>query len=150
MKRTKSDLKQVADAAVVGVSDHAGWAVLVAATANGTLIERRRIELVDEDLPAMPHHHDAQLLPLAEAEDMIERVRESAHRHAKLEFDAISRSIPQIEGVALRVCPELPPTTRERLRDYRAQNVADWVMYRRSLAEAARDRGWAVHWFDAH
>ncbi|HEV3137796.1 MAG TPA: hypothetical protein VGZ26_07820, partial [Pirellulales bacterium] len=32
---------------------------------------------------------------------------------------------------------------------YRAQNVADWVMYRKALAAAAEARGWAVHWYDA-
>jgi hypothetical protein len=36
-----------------------------------------------------------------------------------------------------------------RIKDYRAHNVADWVMYRRALAAAAEARGWAVHWYDA-
>ena len=36
------------------------------------------------------------------------------------------------------------------IRDsYRAQNNADWVMYRKSLASAAEARGWPVHWYDA-
>ena len=43
----------------------------------------------------------------------------------------------------------LPPTIAERIKDYRAQNVADWVMYRKALAAAAEARGWAVHWYDA-
>jgi hypothetical protein len=55
----------------------------------------------------------------------------------------------RILGVALRQCPELPPTIAERIKDYRAQNVADWVMYRRALAAAAEARGWPVHWYDA-
>ena len=36
----------------------------------------------------------------------------------------------------------------ERITDYRAHNVADWVMYRQALADAATARGWAVHWYD--
>ena len=52
-------------------------------------------------------------------------------------------------GVALRQCPALPPTIAERIKDYRAQNVADWVMYRKALAAAAEELGWAVHWYDA-
>src|SRR5206468_914387 len=32
--------------------------------------------------------------------------------------------------VALRKCPQLPPTIAERITDYYAQNNADWVMYR--------------------
>ena len=46
-------------------------------------------------------------------------------------------------------CPGLPPTVAERIKDYRAHNVADWVMYRKALAAAAEARGWAVYWYDA-
>ncbi|MES1261385.1 MAG: hypothetical protein ABUS49_06575, partial [Acidobacteriota bacterium] len=52
-------------------------------------------------------------------------------------------------GITHRRCPELPATIAERIRDYRAQNVADWVMYRKALSAAAEGRGWAVHWYDA-
>jgi hypothetical protein len=41
------------------------------------------------------------------------------------------------------------PTIAERIKDYCAQNVADWVMYRTALASAAEARGWRVHWYDA-
>ena len=58
-------------------------------------------------------------------------------------------SIPgRIRGIALRGSQELPSTIAERLKDYRALNVADWVMYRRSLAAAADAHGWVVHWYD--
>jgi len=33
------------------------------------------------------------------------------------------------------------PTIAERIKDYRAQNVADWVMYRKALAAARRAVG---------
>jgi hypothetical protein len=46
------------------------------------------------------------------------------------------------------VCPPLPPTTEEHIRDTRAANVADSVMYREALATAAGARGWSVHWYD--
>ena len=54
-----------------------------------------------------------------------------------------------ILGIALRNYPPLPPTIAERLKDYRARNVADWVMYRKALAAAAEARGWPVYWYDA-
>ena len=57
--------------------------------------------------------------------------------------------MPRILGVVLRKCPELPPTIAERIRNYRAQNVADWVMYRKALATAAEARGSLVHWYDS-
>ena len=80
----------------------------------------------------------------------MERVRLSAERHAKLGLDAVAMSVPgRILGVALRQCPTLPATIAERIKDYRAQNVADWVMYRKALAAAAEARGWAIHWYDA-
>jgi hypothetical protein len=134
---------------IIGISDHGGWAVLVTAASDGTLLDRRRIELVGEGLPKLPHHHDAQGLPLDEAVELVERVRVSAERHAVLALDAVTMTVPRVLGVALRKCPQLPPTIAERIKDYRAQNVADWVMYRKALASAAEARGWPVHWYDA-
>jgi len=107
------------------------------------------VELVGEGLPKIPHHSEGQRLPLDEAVELVERVRVSAERHAVLALDAVARAVPRILGVALRKCPQLPPTIAERIRDYRAQNVADWVMYRKALAAAAEARGWLVYWYDA-
>ncbi len=135
--------------AIVGVSDHGGWAVLVTVARNGTLLDRRRVELVDENLPGIPHHHEAQLLPMDEGVALVERVRASAERHAVLALDELAKTVPHIHGIALRNCPELPPTIAERITDYRARNVADWVMYRTALAKAAEARGWPVNWYDA-
>ena len=136
--------------AIIGVSDHGGWAVLVTVAGDGTLLDRRRVELVDEGLPKIPHHSEGQALPLDEAVALVERVRASAERHAKLVLDAVAMAVPvRILGIALRNCPGLPPTVAERIKDYRAHNVADWVMYRKALAAAAEARGWAVYWYDA-
>jgi hypothetical protein len=137
------------DGGFIGVSDHGGWAVLVTVARDGTLLDRRRVELVDEGLPKLPHHHEGQGLPLDEAVALVERVRVSAERHAALALDAVTMVVPRILGVALRNCPQLPHSIAERLKDYRAQNVADWVMYRTALASAAEARGWPVHWYDA-
>lgn len=134
---------------VVGVSDHGGWAIFVTVSADGTLLDRRRVELVDDDLPAIPHHHEAQALPMGEAVALVERVRASAQKHAALALDAVARTVPNITGIALRACPPLPPTIAERITDYRSRNIADWVMYRNVLASTAEARGWAVHWYDA-
>ena len=136
-------------AGVIGVSDHGGWAVLVTADNRGALLDRRRVDLVDEGLPKIPHHSEGQGLPIDEAVKLVERVRASAERHAKLVFDSVAMALHgPILGIALRQCPELPPTVAERITNYRAHNIADWVMYRKALAAAAEARGWAVHWFD--
>jgi hypothetical protein len=134
---------------VIGVSDHGGWAVLVTVAHDGTLLDRRRVELVGEGLPKIPHHSECRRLPLDQAVELVERVRESAERHAVLALDEVTTAVPRILGVALRKCPQLPPTIAERITDYRAQNNADWVMYRKALASAAEARGWPVHWYDA-
>lgn len=135
--------------AVVGVADHAGWAVLITVHKN-VVIDRRRVELVDPDLPKLPHHHEAQALPVEQGVALVERVRSSAEAQARarLEDLAASLSVP-IEAIALRACPDLPKSVAERLADYRAQNVADTVMYREALADAAKARGWRVQWYEA-
>jgi hypothetical protein len=134
---------------IIGVSDHGGWAVLVTVARDGTLLDRRRVDLVGDGLPKLPHHSEGQRLPLDEAVELVGRVRVSAERHAALALDAVAMAAPRILGVALRKCPQLPPTIAERIKDYRAQNVADWVKYRKALASAAEARGWPVHWYDA-
>lgn len=123
--------------------------MFVTADGKGNLLDRRRVELVDKEHPKIPHHSEGQGLPLDQAVELVERVRASAERHSKLVLDGVAAALPgSILGIALRQCPELPPTIAERITNYRAHNVADWVMYRKALAEAAEARGWPVHWYD--
>lgn len=136
------------DEGIIGVSDHGGWAVLVTVSRDGRVLDRRRVELVDDSLPAIPHHHESQRLPLPDAVALIGRVRRSAARHAALALDGVADDVPRIAGIALRVCPELPPTVEERIKEYRSRNIADWVMYREALAGAASSRGLRVYWYD--
>lgn len=136
--------------AFVGVSDHAGWAVLVTVGRDGVVVDRRRVVLVDDGLPVMPHHHDAQGLRPDDGVALVERVRASARGRARATLEALAAELPvAIRGIALRACPDLPPTVAERIASYRARNVADWVMYREALAEAASARRWTVSWYDA-
>jgi hypothetical protein len=138
------------EAAHVGVADHGGWAILVTVAGDGRLVDRRRVELVDAGLPALPHHHEGQGLPVEEAVALVERVTRSADACALACLEALAGSVPvRIVGLSLRACPPLPATVAERLSNYRARNVADWVMYRQALARAAEARGWAVHEYDA-
>jgi hypothetical protein len=137
------------DGGAIGVSDHAGWAILVTAAADGTLLDRRRVELVDDALPGLPHHHEGQMLPVDQAVALVGRVRVSAEKHAAVALEGVATAVPRILGIALRARPPLPPTIAERITDYRARNVADWVMYRNALASAAEARGWPVYWYDA-
>jgi hypothetical protein len=149
-------------AAVVGVAEHGNAAVLVTVAPGGELLDRRRIDLTDRGLPTHPHHHEgswavgryrntpgARPLSLADAVALVERVRASAARGARASLAALAAAVPvPIASIAIRACPELPPTTEERIADNRAQTVADSVMYREAIATAARARGWSVHWYD--
>jgi len=122
---------------------------LVTVASDGALLDRRRVELVDDALPALPHHHEGQGLPEERAVALVERVRASAERYAARALEELAAAVPGVRGIALRACPPLPATIVERIRDYRARNVADWVMYRMALASAAEAPSWDVHWYDA-
>lgn len=130
--------------AVVGISDHAGWAVLVC-VADGEVLLRGRIPLVGPGLPKLPHHHEAQGLPMEEAIGLIERVRRSAALYAR---KALVTLPANVRAIAIRKRPKLPPTIPERITNYWAQNRADSVMYRDVLAEIARSLGWSVIEYD--
>jgi hypothetical protein len=148
--------------ATVGVAEQGNSAVLVTLASGGELLDRRNIELTGGGLPSHPHHHEgswavgrylntpgARALSLAEAVALVERVRAAAARGAREALDALTAAVPvRVAGIAIRLCPTLPPTTEERIADHRAQTVADSVMYREALAAAAEARGWSVHWYD--
>ncbi len=149
-------------AATVGVTEHGNSAVLVTLGPEGELLDRRRVDLTESGLPTHPHHHEgswavgryrdspwAREISLADAIELVERVRESAARGARTSLDSLAAEVSlPIESIAIRGCPELPSSIEERIRDNRAQAVADTVMYREAVAAAAEDRGWSVYWYD--
>jgi hypothetical protein len=148
---------QVQHEASVGIAEHGNSAVLVTVAPGGELLDRRRIDLT-RGLPTHPYHHEgswavgryvnnswASPISLADAVALVERVRESAVRGAREGLEALAATVPvPIARIAIRVCPQLPPTTEERIVDTRAANLADSVMYREALATAAVARGWSV------
>ena len=157
--RDHADDRQIA---TVGVVEHGSSAVLVTVAPGGELLDRRRVDLTDPGLPTHPHHHEgswavgrylntpgARALSLAEAVVLVERVRASAARGARESLEALAAAVTMpIASIAIRACPQLPPTTEERIADNRAQTFADSVMYREALATAAEARGWSVYWYD--
>jgi hypothetical protein len=78
---------------------------------------------LDAGLPKLPHHHEGQGPPLAEAVELVERIRVWAERHAMIGLDTVTMVVPRILGVALRDCPQLPATIAARIKDYRAQRL---------------------------
>ncbi len=127
-----------------GIYDHAGWAAVVC-VADGNVVDRRRIELIEPGLPCFPYHHGAQGIPIAEGVALVERVRASAVACAERALDALPAGV---RAIAIRRRPTLPSTVAERIESYYAQTRADGVMYRGVIAEAAEARGWFVYEYD--
>jgi len=147
--------------ATVGVAEHSNSAVLVTLAGGRELLDRRTLELTPPGLPTHPHHHEgswavgrylstpgARHLTLEAAVELVGHVQKAAERGAREGLAALAASLKvPVKRIALRACPPLPPTIEERIADNRAQTIADGVMYREALATAARERGWAVHWY---
>jgi hypothetical protein len=148
-------------AATVGVAEHGNSAVLVTVAPGGELLDRRYVDLT-RGLPTHPYHHEgswavgryrnsawSKEISLADAVALVGRVREAAARGARDILEALAAAVPKpISRIAIRFCPELPPTTEGRIADSRAASMADSIMYREALAAAAKARGWPVYWYD--
>ncbi len=147
--------------ATVGVVEHGNSAVLVTISSGGEFLDRRHIDLT-RGLPTHPYHHEgswaigryvnspwAKKISLPDAIALVERVREAAAKGARESLEALAAAVPvPIGSIAIRLIPELPPTTEERIADTRAASFADSAMYREALAVAAEARGWRVVWYD--
>lgn len=147
--------------AAVGVAEHGNSAIFITVANSGEPLDRRRVDL-SRGLPTHPYHHEgswavgryvnsawAKKISLPDAIALVERVREAAAYGARESLEALVSSVAvPIATIAIRMCPQLPPTTEERITNTRAANVADSVMYREALATAAEARGWTVYWYD--
>lgn len=143
----------------LGIAHHLGWAVAVVADAEHRVMDRRRIELVSEGLPAAPIHHEGGPHemhrtgpPLTDDElaDLVARVRASAAATASAELDRLLETVAEpIESLSVRDWPEDFPTDIPTLRRVPYESRADSVLYCQVLAGLAAERGWAVHRFDA-
>jgi len=147
--------------ATVGVAEQGNAVVLVTLAPGGELIDRRTLALT-KGLPTHPYHHEgswavgryldspwAREVSLPDAIALVRRVTAAAADGARRGLDALAEAVSvPIGAIAIRACPELPPTIEERIADHRAQTFADSVLYRQALADAAAARGWSVCWYD--
>jgi hypothetical protein len=137
---------------VVGVADHNGWAILVSAAAvNGepTVIDRRRVPLIDKDVPNQPYHHETLGLPDTEAEELLRTVRRSIATRTAVAFDQLSSDLwPEyrVSAITIRQPPleHLPATVEEVHRSYYTLCRADGMLYHSAICTAARTRDWDV------
>ena len=134
----------------LGIAHHFGWAVAVTAAADHTVVDRRRIELVEPGMPTAPIHHQGSSLDHDALVALVAQVRASALRAASAALDGLADTLPEpIVSMSLRAWSRDFPEdiAVQRRMPYEAR--ADSVMYRQVLAELARARGWDVHLYDA-
>ena len=137
---------------VVGVADHNGWAILVTAAAvNGqpTVVDRRRVPLVEKGVPSQPYHHETLALKDADAEQLLGRVERSVAACTTLAFDRLSADLRpryRVSSIAIRhpPLPRLPATVAEVHRSYYTLCRADGMLYHLAICTAARRRHWKV------
>jgi hypothetical protein len=124
--------------------------VVVTASPDHQVVDRRRIELVEPGLATAPIHHEGKPLDDDAASELVAEVRASAARMTSASLDELASALGElIVSVSLRAWPlDFPDDIAvQRRAPYEAR--ADSVMYRQILAELAYARGWAVHFYDA-
>jgi hypothetical protein len=136
----------------VGVADHNGWAVLVsAALVDGepAVVDRRRVELIEPDVPSQPYHHETLALRDADAERLLRTVTRSIAACTALAFDRLAADLHpryRVASIALREPPlaRLPATVGEVHGSYHTLCRADGMLYHSAICTAARQRDWNV------
>jgi hypothetical protein len=134
----------------VGIADHFGWAVVVTASPEHEVVDRRRIELIEPGMSQAPIHYDRGRLDVADTAALVAEARASVARAASSALDELAGALPSpVLSVSLRTWPRDFPDeiAVQRRSPYEAR--ADAIMYRHELAELAHARGWDVHLYDA-
>jgi hypothetical protein len=137
---------------VVGVADHNGWAILVSAAAvNGepTVVDRRRVALIEKGVPSQPYHHETLALSDAEAEQLLRRVKQSIATCTAVAFDRLSADLwprYRVASITIRQPPlaHLPATVGEVHCSYHTLCRADGMLYHSAICAAARQRNWEL------
>ena len=139
----------------IGIEDHYSWANLVSVTTSGPneiLLDRRRVELLDQQLPASPYHHDMLQMALSGAEKLVREVTTSANKLAKSALSSLVVELApaKCRGIAIRVppLPDLPATVAEVQANTWIRNRADGMIYHQALTLAAAQLNLSVFYFD--
>ncbi len=131
-----------------GLKAHSGWAALVVVgKSEGTtvVVDRRRVELVEDEWAKQPYHAAQDSKP-EEARDVVKRGVESAHRIAVREVRAAVKQERkrgnEVAGCAVLVVDPMPDwSVEEILAVHVRMHKAEGVLFREALARAARASG---------
>jgi hypothetical protein len=140
---------------IVGIEDHYAWANLVSvaiSAADETLLDKRRVELLDPALPSSPYHGDTLRLPAEAAEKLVRDVRASANARASSALSALLTDLApaRCRGIAIRTppLPHLPTSVAEAHANTQVTNRADGMIYHHALTSAAAQLDLPVFHFD--
>ena len=150
--RAAPDEAMPARPVVVGVAEHAGWAFLISAAAvndRPAVIDKRRVSLIENDLPTQPYHHETLTLRDDEAEQLLRKVRRSIAASTGQALDRLAHDLQpayRVYTLAMRqpTLDRMPATVQEAHGSYHVQCRADAMLYHSAICEAARDRDWSV------
>jgi len=128
-----------------GLKAHSGWASLIVLGVDNDhfeVIDRRRLELVEEEWAKQPYHA-AEELEAKDARQVVKRGISAAHLHARRAIrDSVKRAEKQghrIVGCAVLMGESMPDWTVEQiLAVHFRMHKAEGVLFREALAAAAR------------
>ena len=131
-----------------GMKAHSGWAALVViGVGSGTtvVVDRRRMELVDDEWARQPYHAAGGLAP-DRARDVVKRGVDAAHRVAVREMRAAltreSERENDVVACAVLVGEPMPDwTTDEILAVHFRMHKAEGVLFRDALVRAGEACG---------
>ncbi|HEX9422359.1 MAG TPA: hypothetical protein VF899_03900 [Pyrinomonadaceae bacterium] len=131
-----------------GMKAHSGWAALVVVgTCDGdfAVVDRRRIELVEDEWAKQPYHA-AENMEAGAARDLVERGIEAAQRIALRELRAAVRREQQrkneVTACAVLVGNPMPNwSIEEILAVHFRMHKAEGVLFRDSLVRATKAHG---------
>jgi len=134
---------------VLSVSEHAGWAYVLCVTTSGevpSVVERRRVTLIEAGVPTQPYHHEATAMSDDRANALIARVRQSIESQSTAALRRIVSELAPahaVVGLAIRQSPfaDLPEDYADVRTSYRLLCSADGMLYQRALCRAAREHG---------
>jgi hypothetical protein len=125
----------------LGWRSHSGWAVLVVVRGSAAVpevIDRRRVELINESLPRQPYHAVVERsLGLSDARDLIARVEQAALKAAVAATRSARRDFA-VESVAVVGRARNIPTDLTRiLTSHALLHAAEGDLYEQALIGGA-------------
>ena len=145
-------LAKAARPAAAGAVLHYGLAIVVSLTTGDhgpEVIDRRRLELADPELPSAPYHHEALELDLAAAEALILQVRKAVSERARQALQTLRDDLAgsfDLTAIAFRESRPIPATLAAILGT-QALYIADAEIYRDAMQFAASELGLQVFSF---